>query len=138
VEIADGRQRDQLRDVLRDIIEGKIVKRTKHELRWGNGFVAKEFVEELMRSGYAPMTVNDVNVQPGERVPAFYVEKETAYFGWVFWEKFTHLRLRKLFGSVVRNHKADWTIQIPPQQPITIYANMALKNEMDIDSPSGF
>ena len=137
-DMKDMPPRQQLREVLGDIIEGRIVKRTKHDLRWNNENVSGEFVEALERSGYSPMAVQDVRVEPGERVPAFYVENGTAYFGWVFWEKFTELRLRKLFGSVVRNEKGDWAIQIPPQQKKLIYANMSLKNEMDIDNPSGF
>lgn len=84
------------------------------------------------------MRVQDAAVEPGERAPGFYIDKATAYFGWVFWEKFTQLKLRKLFGSVVRNNKGDWAIQIPPQRKTVIYVNMSLKTEMDIENPSGF
>ena len=97
-----------------------------------------DFLDALQRHGYRPMLVQDVAVEPGERVPAFYIDEATAYFGWVFWEKFTQLKLRKLFGSVVRNEKGDWAIQIPPQRKTVIYANMGLKTEMDIENPSGF
>lgn len=129
---------DALREVLADIIEGRIVKRGKHELRWDLRDVSTDFVDALQSNGYLPMLVQDVAVEPGERVPAFFIEQGTAYFGWVFWEKFTQLRLRKLFGSVVRNDKGDWAIQIPPQRKSVIYANMKLKYEMDIENPSGF
>ena len=127
-----------LLEVLGDIIEGRNVKRAKHDLWWNNASVSGEFVEALQRFGYVPMQVSQVQVEPGERVPAFYIEDGTAYFGWVFWEKFTQLKLRKLYGSVVRNEHGDWAIQIPPHRTTVIYANMALKNEMDIDNPSGF
>jgi hypothetical protein len=43
--------------------------------------------------------------------------------------------MRKLWGSVVRNKKGDWAIQIPPTKPTTIYANPLLKIEMDIEHP---
>lgn len=128
----------ELREVLSDIIEGKIVKRARHELRWDMRDVSMEFVEVLQESGYQPMIVDQANVQPGERMPAFYLENGVAYFGWVFWEKFSQLRLRKLFGSVVRNAKGDWAVQIPPQRKTIIYVNPRLKSEMDIESPSGF
>jgi len=128
----------ELREVLSDIIEGKIVKRAKHELRWDKRDVSIEFVEVLQESGYQPMIVDQANVQPGERMPAFYLESGVAYFGWVFWEKFSELRLRKLFGSVVRNAKGDWAVQLPPQRKTIIYVNPRLKTEMDIESPSGF
>ncbi|HET6272514.1 MAG TPA: hypothetical protein VFG32_06000 [Bacteroidota bacterium] len=128
----------KLREVLSDIIEGKIVKRARHELRWDMRDVSMEFVEVLRESGYQPMIVDQANVQPGERMPAFYLENGVAYFGWVFWEKFSQLKLRKLFGSVVRNAKGDWAVQIPPQRKTIIYVNPSLKSEMDIESPSGF
>ncbi|MBI5472278.1 MAG: hypothetical protein HY961_08025 [Ignavibacteriae bacterium] len=128
----------QLADVLADIIEGKIVKRAKHELRWNGRDVSPEFVNVLAEYGYIPTTVDALAVAPGERVPAFYVDEGYAYFGWVFWEKFTQLKLRKLFGSIIRNSLGDWAIQIPAQRKTVIYANPALKAEMDIENPSGF
>lgn len=81
------------------------------------------------------MTVGDVDVQPGERVPAFYIKSSTAYFGWIFWEKFSDLKLRKLWGSVVRNAKGDWAIQIPAGRGTKIHAGLSLKIEMDIENP---
>jgi hypothetical protein len=84
------------------------------------------------------MIVQNVELRPGERVPAFYIDNGTAYFGWVFWEKFSQLKLRKLFGSVVRNRKSDWAVQISDKRRSVIYANPDLKSEMDIDNPSGF
>lgn len=128
----------QLKEVLSDIVDGKIVKRAKHELQWETRDVSLEFVEVLLERGYTPTTVAAVPVEPGERVPAFFIENGTAYFGWVFWEKFTQLRLRKLFGSVVRNQQGDWAIQIPDKRKTVIYANSRLKTEMDIEHPSGF
>lgn len=128
----------ELREVLSDIVEGKIVKRARHELRWESRDVSLEFIDVLTDYGYKPTTVAAVAIQPGERVPAFYLENGTAYFGWVFWEKFTQLRLRKLFGSVIRNAKGDWAIQIPDKRNTVIYANPSLKTEMDIENPSGF
>lgn len=128
----------KLRDAFRDIIHGKTVKRSKHELLWEGRDVSDLFIEELKREGYAPTTVADVDVTPGQRVPAFFVENRTAYFGWVFWEKFWEQRMRKLWGSVIRNAKGDWAIQISPQKEVLIYANPSVKFEMDIDRPSDF
>jgi hypothetical protein len=94
--------------------------------------------DRLKTHRFLPTIVGEVDIRPGERVPAFYIDGTTAYFGWVFWEKFSQLKLRKLFGSVVRNEKGDWAIQIPPQRKTVIYANRDLTSEMDIDNPSGF
>jgi hypothetical protein len=127
-----------LREVLRDVVNGRVVKRSKHELTWETRDVSLEFVEVLKEAGYTQVIVEDVHVQPGERVPAFFLEDGIAYFGWVFWEKFTQLKLRKLFGSVVRNSKGDWAIQIPDTRKTVLYVNTNLKSDMDIENPSGF
>ncbi len=128
--------RVKLDAVFDDIITGRGVHRSKHELTFDGRDVTEDFLAALERHGYVPTTVGEVVVQPGERVPAFYIKESTAYFGWVFWEKFTQWKLRKLWGSVVRNKKGDWAIQLPPNKPTTIYANSALKIEMDIEHPS--
>lgn len=134
---AESFRRD-LQAVLRDIIEGKIVKRSRHELKWEAYDVSMEFITMLTEAGYRQTIVEDVDIKPGERVPAFYIEDGVAYFGWIFWEKFSQLRLRKLFGSVIRNSKGDWAVQISGKRRSVIFANPALKSEMDIDNPSGF
>ena len=121
--------------VFDDIITGTGVHRSKHELTLDGKDVTFQFVAALKRHGYFPATVGEVEVQPGERVPAFFIKESTAYFGWVFWEKFTQWKLRKLWGSIVRNAKGDWAIQIPPNKPTVIYANGDLKIEMDIEHP---
>lgn len=136
--MATGSFRTELQTILRDIIEGKIVKRSKHELWWETRDLSLEFIEALKEAGYKQMIVQSVELQLGERVPAFYIDGGTAYFGWVFWEKFSQLKLRKLFGSVVRNTKGDWAVQISDKRRSVIYANPDLKSEMDIDNPSGF
>lgn len=127
-----------LREALNAIIEGKIVKRSWHELRYNDIDVSSLFIEELHHRGYHPVTVDDVAVEPGERVPAFHVDQGVAWFGWVFWEQFTSWRLRKLWGSVVKNEKGDWSVQIPASRPVVIYANPAMKIGMDIEHPPEF
>jgi hypothetical protein len=124
-----------LREALRAIIEGKEVKRIRHDLHYGGMDLAPLFLEELERQGYRPTTVDAVRVEPGERVPAFLIEGDVAFFGWVFWEQFTSWRRRKLWGSEIKNRLGDWELQIPPTRAVTIYANESLKLEMDIDHP---
>lgn len=128
----------ELAGVFADIIEGKLVKRSRHELLWEGRDVSLEFSEALQQHGYTATTVSSVLIKPGERVPAFLIKEGCAYFGWVFWEKFSQLRLRKLFGSAVRNTKGDWAIQISDKRNTVLYANLSLKTEMDIENPSGF
>ena len=129
---------DRLREALRAVIDGRIVKRSKHDMVFEGSDVAALFIDELVRRGYLPTVVEAVKVEAGERVPAFLLEGGTAYFGWVFWEQFTSWKIRKLWGSVVKNSKGDWEIQIPASRHTTIFANESLKLEMDIDHPPEF
>lgn len=133
--MADLQSRDPLREALDAIIDGTIVKRSRHELFHDGADLTAMFKDRLSVRGYAPTTVAAVSVEPGERVPAFYVEQGTAHFGWVFWEQFTSWKIRKLWGSIVKNSRGDWEIQIPAARTTVIYANPALKMEMDIDHP---
>ena len=123
-------------EAFHDFITGSGVERAKLDLTLNRRDLTSNFVAELEQHRFLPTTVGSVAVQPGERIPAFFVQDGTAYFGWVFWEKFTEKKLRKLWGSVVRNKKGDWAIQIPPTKPTLIYANASMKLEMDIEHPA--
>ncbi len=120
---------------LDEIITGSGVRRSKHELTIDRRDVSRRFQAALERHHYFPTTVGKVDVPPGERVPAFYLDGSTAYFGWVFWEKFTETKQRKLWGSVVLNSKGDWAIQFSQSSRTIIFANLSLKVEMDIENP---
>lgn len=129
---------EEIRAALREIVEGRTVKRSVHDLCWGTLDLSGEFIEVLRDGGFLPTTVRDIDVPPGRRVPAFVLQDRTALFGWVFWEKFTPIRQRKLFGSVVRDDKGDWAVQIPPGREVIIYANQDLSVEADQERPSSF
>jgi hypothetical protein len=127
-----------VREALEAIIEGKVVKRIRHELTHDGNDLSGLFLEELTKYGYSAATVASVDVKPGERVPAFFIESGIAWFGWVFWEQFTSWKLRKLWGSVAKNKMGDWEIQLSANRPATIFANMGMKLEMDIEHPPEF
>lgn len=125
-----------LDDAFSDFITGRGVERVKLELTIEARPVVQEFLAALAKHNFAAGTVAGTLVQPGERVPAFFLKDSTAFFGWVFWEKFTEMKLRKLWGSSLRNKKGDWAIQIPSNKATTIYANLSLKAEMDLNHPA--
>jgi hypothetical protein len=129
------RDEEKLREAFRAIIDGKDVKRIRHDLQYDGEDLTALFCEELEKKGYRKTTVGAVGVAAGERAPAFFFDGTITYFGWVFWEQFTGWKLRKLWGSAVRNALGDWEIQIPATRTTPIYANEALKLDMDIDRP---
>lgn len=136
--VAMSPDEEKVRDALRAIVEGKIVKRSRHDLHHDGMDLALLFIEELEKRGYRKTTVDALDLRPGERIPAFFIENGIAHFGWVFWEKFTSWKIRKLWGSVIKNKKGDWAIQIPGGRASPIYADEKLKIEMDIDHPPEF
>src|SRR5512140_1304832 len=127
-----------LPSLLDAFIEGREVKRAKLELRWHEQEIMSEFILALQRNGFLATTVGQTAVLPGERAPAFVLADGHAWFGWVFWEKFSERRMRKLFGSVVRNRKGDWELQITEKMPTIVYVNSTVKSEMDLDNPTSF
>lgn len=121
---------------LRDLAAGRGVKRGRHSLRLDGEDVSDVFLEALRLEGFEPSRVRDVEVGPGERVPAFLVRGDRADFGWVFREKFTETRSRKLFGSVVRNARGDWDVQLGSGSRERIHVHRSGRRGWDPDRPS--
>jgi hypothetical protein len=125
-----------LLSALRDLAAGRGVKRGRHELRVADEDRSGLFLEALRLEGFVPARVRDVEVGLGERMPAFLVREGRADFGWVFVEKFTAERSRRLFGSAVRNAKGDWDVQLGSGSKETIHVQPAGRMATDPDRPS--
>ena len=125
-----------LTEALLNLIRGSGVRRGSHQLLLDETDATPLFIELLLEEKFELARIEEIAIEPGERVPAFYLEKGTAHFGWVFWEAFFPGRMRKIFGSVHRNEKGDWTIMLGRKQQV--YANLILKEAMDLDHPSEF
>lgn len=121
-------------DALDDLILGRGVKRGRHEL---SPEALALFRDRLAALGFQPTSVGAVDIEVGTRVPAWVLRPPFADFGTVFWEVFTDRKRRKLFGSVVRNGKGDWDIQLNAQSAETIHAKPALAESYDATRPVG-
>lgn len=120
--------------VLDDLILGNGVKRGRHEVP---PELAGLFCRRLAALGFVPLTVSEVEIEVGTRVPAWLLRPPLADFGTVFWEVFTQRFKRKLFGSEVRNRKGDWEIQLYPTSKDVLYANPTLAEQYDASRPIG-
>ena len=123
-----------LPQALRDLIRGDGVRRASHDLTVDGVDMTGLFCRLLESEGYAETSVQDIPIQPGERVPAFCVAEGKAHFGWVFWEVFSPDRKRKLFGSQAKNDKGDWAILLA--RNARVHACLHRKELMDIDRPA--
>ena len=100
------------------IIDGDSVRRGRHAL----DDAVPRFRERLEGLGFRPTTVRETEPGPGMRIPTFLIRDDEAIFGYVFLEKFTLEKARRLFGSVERNAKGDWAVILGISSRRVIYA----------------
>ncbi len=112
-------------DAIDKIIAGKNVERNVHSLVFDGEDLTDLFLKRAEFAGFIKTTVGGVNLDYDERVAAFAVRNSTAYFGWVFIERFNASKSRKLFGSDILNRRGDWVIQIPWNSREYIYVHPA-------------
>jgi hypothetical protein len=132
----DASGTDELFAAFRDLAAGRGVRRGRHRLRIEGQDRSALFEKALRLEGFEPLRVRDAPVEMGEKAPAFLVGEALADFGWVFWEKFSQGRARKLFGSTVRNAKGDWEIQLGEGSRRRVHVCLAAKAAVDPERPS--
>lgn len=123
----------EIEEAFEEIILGKF-NISKVELLYDAHDLTEIFIRKLQSLNFVPKKVKDVEVEPGFRVPAFYIKDYEAIFGWVFWEVFTETKKRKLFGSVIKDQRGDWKIQITEKNDEFIYVNENKKIEIDLST----
>jgi hypothetical protein len=120
---------------LDDLILGRGVARGRHSLLYRGKPVRAELEERLIANGFQPMTVRQVRIEAGEKVPAFHIQGDTVDFGYVRWEIFTPKSRRKLFASEYRRADNDeWAVQLNLSSPVKVWACPALKERHDVDT----
>jgi len=123
---------NELDAVFDDIILGRGVKRYVHELLWQGRDESDRFRSCLLRRGFEYLPLKEIEVEIGERLPGFWIDKTTAYFGYLFWEVFSENRKRKIWGSVIRDEKGDWKHIFPGKSSKLLYVNRSIRQKVDI------
>jgi hypothetical protein len=125
----------ELSEALDDLILGRGVARGHHALTFHGRPVKAELEERLRANGFVPTTVAAVDIEAGERVPAFRLEEDAADFGWVRWEIFTPRSRRKLFASERRrSDNQEWAVQLSPSSHQTIWASPSRRERHDVET----
>ncbi len=135
----DAKREPQESDVLAaldEIIRGINVRRSRHDLVLDGRDYTEAFRRRLATQGFVPAAVRDVDLAVDERIPAFRVEAGCATFGHVFWEKFTDVKKRKLFGSVIRDAKGDWAVILGVQSAEPVWIQPSRREKIDPDRPT--
>ncbi|MBL7994511.1 hypothetical protein JNM05_03990 [bacterium] len=120
---------------LDEIILGRIVKRSKHELTWDDKNIREEFIQRLLHNHFEFKKVKNVDVPIGFRCPAFLLREQWAYFGWVKWMKYDEGIYWKYFASEVRRPSGSPVIIITSDDIKEIYVNDLSHEEHDPDLP---
>ena len=125
----------ELSDALDDLILGRGVARGRHELEHRGRPVREEFLERLRANGFRPMTVRDAPIEPGEKIPAFYLDVGAVDFGWFRWEIFTPKSRRKLFASERRRaDNSEWAVQLNLSSAETAWGSPERKERHDVET----
>lgn len=125
----------ELSSALDDLILGRGVARGRHSLVHRGHPVREEFEKRLQANGFSPMTVREAEIEPGEKIPGFYLHGETADFGYFRWEIFTPRSRRKLFASEYRRpDNREWAVQLSLSSPETVWACPERKERHDVET----
>ena len=122
----------QIAEAFDDIILGRGVKRSIHDLTYNNQLYVQLFIERLQIYKFFPHSVKDINIEVGFRIPAFLIKNHQAIFGHLFWEVFSEKRKRKIWGSVIRNEKGDWKYILPGNSETIVFVNQSRPEHIDI------
>lgn len=125
----------ELVSALDDLILARGVARGRHRLFLDGRDVSREFVDRLRANGFRECLVREIEIEPGIRVPAFFVHDGIADFGYVRWEIFTPRSRRKLFASEYRRPETkEWDIQIAPGSSRSVFANREMSERHDVET----
>jgi len=122
----------KISEVFDDIIQGNGVKRFVHDLIMDDIDYCELFKTRLIRNNFFPKPLKEMSIKVGVRIPGFYIQDSTAYFGHLFWEVFNEQRKRLIWGSVLRNDKGDWKYILSGKSPHIVYLNQAQIQDIDI------
>ena len=122
----------EISEILDDIVLGRGVKRCVHDLEYDNSIFTSLFIERLRLYRFQPMTLNEIHIKTGVRVPAFFISGKNAIFGYVFWEIFSEKKKRKLWGSVVKNETGDWKYMVTTDSDQVLFVNINSSEEFDM------
>lgn len=118
---------------LDDLILGRGVARGRHSLVHQGRPRRPEFEERLRANGFRPLTVREASIEPGERIPAFYLHGDVADFGYLRWEIFTPRSRRKLFQSEYRRpDNQEWAVQLNLSSAEPVWASPERKERHDV------
>jgi hypothetical protein len=125
----------ELSSALDDLILGRGVARGRHSMRFRDRIVRSELEERLAANGFRRMTVAETRIEPGEKIPAFYLQEDFVDFGYVRWEIFTPRSRRKLFASEHRSPDNDeWAVQLNLASPEKVWASPDRKEKHDVET----
>ena len=119
-------RQEELAEVFDDIILGKGIKQTMHDLEYDQKVYVGLFVQRLRIYKYHPVSIKNIFLKAGYRIPAFYINGKFAVFGYILWESFPGMENKqKIWGSVVRIPNGDCKYTLPDNANHIVFANLS-------------
>jgi hypothetical protein len=114
--------RSELAEVFDDIILGRGVHRSEHDLEYEGSLFIDLFIERMRLYKFFPLTLKDIQVEIGFKIPAFYLQGKSAIFGYVLREPDPNQIGKKIWCSAAFNQEGSNKYQIPEESEQVIFA----------------
>lgn len=126
---------DLTENLLREVFDDVILRRTKQYAEYTMTYEGinykKLFIEQLQVNRFRPMLLKQIKVNPNFRIPSFYLSEDTAYFGYVRWEKLMPGKIYKIWQSEKRKNGNSPLIQITSASTVSLWVNQNLKESVN-------
>ncbi len=117
-------------EIFDDFILGRNIKRTMHHLRYDDYLMAKPFIDRLRTYKYQPMQLRSIQIEPGKRIPAFYLKEDYAIFGYVFLTSDSEDHVQTTFGSTEKDEKGQSKYIVYGNQEPIVFVNLNRKEDI--------
>ncbi len=111
-------------DLFDDIIQGRGVKRAVHELEYDQTLYSELFIERLQVYKYRPMSLGKIPLQDDMKAPAFYIHKNVALFGSVFWTENISMEKSMVWASSLKNAKGKSKYYLTNDSSSVVFVNL--------------
>lgn len=114
-----------------DIIQGRGVKRTIHELEYDRKLYSSLFIERLQIYKYRPLSLSKIIIEDHYKAPAFYIHKNYALFGYVYWMENDEGQRNKIWASALKNAKGKSKYFLTHDPSKVLFVNLDLKERIE-------
>ena len=114
-----------------DIIQGRGIKRSVHGLEYDQSIYSELFIERLQVNKFRPMSLHKIPLDVDVKVPAFYIHKNYALFGYIQWMTHDSDIAVKTWSSSVRNSSGISKYVLANDTTKVVFVNMDFTERLE-------